>query len=44
MDVMKQHFSVWALEIYYYGKIFVLVTFFQKYILPEGLAKELPKL
>ena len=34
MDEIKQH----------YGQIFVLGAFFRKYVLPEGLAKEVPKM
>ena len=36
MDVIKQHFGVWALEILYYGQIFVSGACSKKCISPKG--------
>ena len=44
MDVIKQHFGVWALEIEYDGPIFVLGAFSENVFSPKGLVKELPTL
>ena len=43
MDVIKQHFGVWTLEINIMIG-FVGVVNFRKCIFPEGLTKELPKM
>ena len=42
MDVIKQHLGVWALQIQYYSKIFVLGAFFTNVFTPKGWQKNSP--